>query len=218
MDVKLISKTQAASGFFGKETLSPEEMIVAVARVSSGKPPEERTENAERLLKYCIKHGHWSIFETVSFTLYFKVPLFVATQILRHRSFTFQQFSQRYQTAEDMCPDAIELRRAGGSNRQGSGELIKDPAIINHNNYFIAAAFQHYHLLLEQGVSAETARQVLPQCTYTEIFMTGSARSWIHYFQTRLEEHTQKEHRQAAALAFEILKKEMPVIFGLIFG
>jgi thymidylate synthase (FAD) len=163
---------------------------------------------ADRLLRYCIQHGHWSVFETASMTVEIQTSRAIAAQILRHRSFTFQEFSQRYAEASDFEP--VELRRQAKTNRQSSSELIDNEKLTNEVREYINDAIDNYEYLLEKGVARECARMILPLCTQTTLYMTGSVRSWIHYFQQRLSEHTQKEHREIAESIFKIFDNQFP--------
>lgn len=209
MKVSLVALTQ--SHIPGIATA--EDIIVYAARVSN--PSNQlNTETGERLLRYCIRHGHWSVFETASMTLEIKTSRAIAAQILRHRSFTFQEFSQRYAEASDFEP--IELRMQADKNRQSSSEVLCNERLINEVREYINDAIDNYEYLLEKGVARECARMILPLCTQTTLYMTGSVRSWIHYFQQRLSEHTQKEHREVAQAAYEIFQQQFPTIANAI--
>lgn len=180
--------------------LTPEEFIAYAARVSN---PSNQLNNdtAARLLAYCIRNKHWSIFETVSFTVEIVTSRAIAAQILRHRSFTFQEFSQRYAVASAF--ESVELRTQDTKNRQGSGEAF-DPDCGPYGQAStivrdaVATAAEGYEVLIQNGVSKETARMILPLCTQTTLYMTGSVRSWIHYLEQRCSPHAQKEHRLIA--------------------
>ena len=193
MNVKLISVTQAPE-------MSPEELIVCTARVSN---PENQYnhETAPRLINYLIKHKHWSPFEMVDMTVEIETSRGIAQQILRHRSFSFQEFSQRYSSASKIEP--IELRRSGATNRQSSTDAMDSDEAIEAVDLAITTCLKAYKDLLEIGVARECARFVLPIATQTRIYMKGSIRSWIHYLQIRTDEHTQLEHR---LIAMEIQK------------
>lgn len=177
--------------------LTAEELIVYCARVSN--PSNQlNVETGEKLLRYCLRNGHWSIFETASMTVEIETSRAIAAQILRHRSFTFQEFSQRYAVATEFEP--VELRSQDLKNRQGSGEVLREDdrklgALISCHLQSMKALYDE---LIESGVSKETARMVLPLCTRTTLYMTGSVRSWIHYFEQRCSPHAQKEHRLLA--------------------
>ena len=209
--VKLISHTTGAGELAGK---SPQEVISYVARVSNPHN-QENYHTAAGLLKYCIKHEHWSIFETASMTLEINTNRGIAAQILRHRSFTYQEFSQRYADTKllDSELPLPELRRQDTKNRQNS---INDlpPGIQKGYANKIAKHFDDamwlYNNLLDSGVAKESARFVLPLATPTRIYMTGSCRSWIHYIDLRSANGTQKEHQDIALECKEIFKTVFP--------
>lgn len=214
MQVKLISVTKS---LIDEKDLSPEELIVYVARVSN--PSNQlNSETSDKLISFLVKNKHWSPFEMVDMTVEIVTSRGIAQQILRHRSFSFQEFSQRYAEVTDMEP--VQLRKSGATNRQSSLEEF-NPNI--GNNYFQIDANQliknHlencenlYKSLLEVGVAKECARFVLPITTQTKIYMKGSIRSWIHYLQIRCDEHTQLEHRQIAMDILDIFKHSFPNI------
>jgi thymidylate synthase (FAD) len=209
MKTKLIAITQPLI----PGVSNAEEVIVYAARVSN---PSNQLNMAtsERLLRYCITHGHWSVFETASMTVEIQTSRAIAAQILRHRSFTFQEFSQRYSEVQKF--ESFELRKQAETNRQSSSEGCDDPELKLIVNRQIELAEQAYIDLLDAGVARECARMILPLCTQTTLYMTGSARSWIHYFQQRLSEHTQKEHREIAQSIFEIFQQQFPIISNAI--
>lgn len=217
MEVKLISKTVGVGEFEGK---SIEDIIVYCARVSSSR--EDKFDKPEGLLKYCINNNHWSIFETGSITIEINTSRAIAAQILRHKSFSFQELSQRYTAVNEFEP--IELRQQAVQNRQSSTEEI-NPEILFNNEKASASYVIQKHLdesqkiycdLIEAGVAKECARMVLPLSTKTKLYMTGSIRSWIHYLDVRCDQHTQKEHRDIALAIKEILKLECPIIFNIL--
>jgi thymidylate synthase (FAD) len=176
-------------------TVSPEELIVYIARVSN--PDNQMNmETAPKLINYLIKHKHWSPFEFVDITFEIVTRRSIAAQILRHKSFAFQEFSQRYSTATEV--QSIELRRQGKTNRQSSEEVIPDFALDRDIKQHIANSKMLYDKLIKQGISRETARDVLPLATETTMYMKGSVRSWIHYLDLRCSPDTQKEHRLIA--------------------
>jgi thymidylate synthase (FAD) len=205
MEVNLISITEAQIFSSG----SAEELIAYCARVSN---PENQMNNetAPRLLKFLIKHKHWSPFEMVDMCVEIKTSRAIAAQILRHRSFSFQEFSQRYSAATEIEP--IELRKQADKNRQSSAEVIDEPVINNVVKYAIDHAVQTYEKLLTQGVAKEQARMVLPLATQSTLYMKGSVRSWVHYLDLRSEENTQKEHRDIANAIKDIFKVQFPVV------
>ena len=197
--VKLISCTQGVGDLAGH---SPQEIISYVARVSN---PGNQTnfDTASGLLRYCIKHQHWSIFETVSMTLEINTTRGIAAQILRHRSFTFQEFSQRYADTKLLNPsiDLPDLRRQDVKNRQNSLDDL--PAGVQDSfNKKIRDHFYDsmrlYNDMLDNGVAKECARFVLPLAVPTRLYMTGNVRSWITYINLRSANGTQKEHQDIA--------------------
>ena len=202
--VKLISVTPDA-----------EKTMAYVARVSN--PSNQDNENYAGLLRYCIKHNHWSVFEQSHMTLEIETSRGIAAQILRHRSFTFQEFSQRYADTNLLTRDipVPELRRQDDKNRQNSTDdlegylkIVLETEIQEH---FIRAN-NLYKRLLEMGVAKECARFVLPLATQTKIYMTGSCRSWIHYIDLRSAHGTQKEHMQIAEACREVFKEQFPTV------
>lgn len=219
MKVRPISITQpipaAIPGL--PEGASPEAVVVYCARVSNPKNQQSH-ESGERLLRYCIRHGHWSVFEMVDWTVEIETSRAIAAQILRHRSFSFQEFSQRYSATTELGDDfveLVELRPRGATNRQGSDELNALPfphalksMVLGH----LSNCKELYRRLIEEGVAPECARMVLPLSTMTRLYMKGSVRSWIHYFAVRRSTHTQKEHRQIADALFAHFKVQFPTI------
>ena len=209
-NVKLIAATQGANGE------SPQEVISYVARVSNPHN-QENFHTAGGLLRYCIKHEHWSIFETASMTLEINTNRGIAAQVLRHRSFTYQEFSQRY--ADTKLLDATipipELRKQDQKNRQNS-TLDLPPGIIRDYTAKIEKHFEDsmflYNNLLDSGVAKECARFVLPLSTPTRIYMTGSCRSWLHYISLRSSNGTQREHMELALECKEIFKEVFPQV------
>jgi len=198
-------------------TVTPdaEKTMAYVARVSN--PSNQDNENYAGLLRYCIKHNHWSVFEQSHMTLEIETSRGIAAQILRHRSFTFQEFSQRYADTNLLTRDipVPELRRQDDKNRQNSTDdlegylkIVLETEIQEH---FIRAN-NLYKRLLEAGVAKECARFVLPLATQTKIYMTGSCRSWIHYIDLRSAHGTQKEHMQIAEACREVFKEQFPTV------
>ena len=195
-------------------TPNPEEQIAYIARVSN--PKNQDNPNYAKLLAYCIKHQHWSIFEQAFMTLEIETTRGLAAQILRHRSFTFQEFSQRY--ADTTLLGAIplpELRRQDKSNRQNSIDDIPEAkqkelelTIARH----FASSKDLYNELIRQGIAKECARFVLPLATPTRLYMSGSVRSWIHYIDLRSAHGTQKEHMDIAEQCREIFKEQLPTV------
>lgn len=210
MNVKLISVTRPVV-----DLNTPEELITFCARVSN--PSNQyNMETAPKLLKYCIINGHWSIFEMADMTVEIETSRAIATQILRHKSFSFQEYSQRYSKVLKFEP--VELRKQGETNRQSSEEVI-NPLILD-SGFYAKDCVKHilktseiaYNNFLSMGVSKETARMILPLCTSTTLYMKGNIRSWLTYFNQRLNKHTQKEHRIVAEAIRDIFIKEFPII------
>jgi thymidylate synthase (FAD) len=202
--VKLISVTPDAERLMGK-----------IARVSN--PKNQENPNVEGLLKYCIKHGHWSVFEQAHMTVEINTTRGLAAQILRHRSFTYQEFSQRYADVSHMREDIPlpELRSQDDKNRQNSIDDV-DPAIIEKYNGMMRKYFDSgmdlYKLMLRDGIAKECARFVLPLATPTRLYMTGSVRSWIHYIDLRSAHGTQKEHMDIAESIRNVFSYQFPVV------
>ena len=197
-------------------TLTPdaEKNMAFVARVSN--PNNQGNENFSGLLKYCIKHQHWSVFEQAHMTLEIETTRAIAAQILRHRSFTFQEFSQRYAQSNELGEiDLPELRRQDNKNRQNSIDDLDEKVVDKLNRQMItlfSSAQALYNQMVEKGVAKECARMVLPLCTPTRIYMTGSVRSWIHYIDLRSAHGTQKEHMEIAESCKDIFKEQFPIV------
>ena len=195
-------------------TPDAEKSMAYIARVSN--PKNQENEDFTKLIGYCIKNEHWSVFEQAYMTLQIETTRGIAAQILRHRSFTFQEFSQRYADSRQLGEIPIpELRRQDNKNRQNSiSDLPKE--IINSFNKKIKLQFDQnkelYEEMLEAGIAKECARFVLPLATPTRIYMTGSCRSWIHYINLRTGHGTQKEHMDIAQECKTIFLKEYPVV------
>jgi len=199
-------------------TPNPEYWIAYLARVSSPKN-QERMEKGELdgagLIRYCAEHGHWSVFEMANVVMKIKTTRAISAQILRHRSFSFQEFSQRYSKVESFRNP--EMRAAGSSNRQSSQEVMKSDRVLELVENGVFEAYQSYKKLLEGGVAPETARMILPLCTPTKLYMNGTVRSWIHYLEVRCKEDTQKEHREVALACRKVLADLLPTcaeVFG----
>ena len=185
-----------------------------VARVSN--PNNQENPKVAGLLSYCIKHNHWSVFEQAHMTLEIETTRGIAAQILRHRSFTYQEFSQRYADSS-MLADTIplpELRRQDTKNRQNSIDDI-DPFTRQKFEMLMQQHFSQgmdlYRRMLDEGIAKECARFVLPLAVPTKIYMTGSVRSWIHYIQLRSANGTQKEHMDIALQCRDVFVKELPI-------
>ena len=201
--VKLITSTPDA-----------EKSMAYIARVSN--PKNQDNNDFTKLIGYCIKNEHWSVFEQAYMTLQIETTRGIAAQILRHRSFTFQEFSQRYADSRQLGEIPIpELRRQDTKNRQNSISDLSEE-LINQFNKRIKDQFnlnkKLYEEMLEAGIAKECARFVLPLATPTRIYMTGSCRSWIHYINLRTANGTQKEHMDIAKGCKEIFSKEYPVV------
>ena len=218
MEVNLISVTdpkiftednQNKSERWRRRSLNSEELIAYCARVSN--PSNQMNmETAPRLLKYLIKHKHWSPFEMVDMCVEIKTSRAIAAQILRHRSFSFQEFSQRYSSVTEIEP--IELRKQAETNRQSSEQVIDEPVINNVVQYAIDHAVQTYEKLIKEGVAREQARLVLPLAAQSCLYMKGSVRSWVHYIDLRTKEDTQKEHRLIAESIKNIFNEQFPTV------
>ena len=191
-----------------------EQHMAYCARVSN--PNNQNNENYAGLLRYCIKHQHWSIFEQAFMTLEINTTRGLAAQILRHRSFTFQEFSQRYADSNLLGEiDLPELRRQDSKNRQNSIDDL-DPEIVEklekQMNTLFSSSLALYNQMLESGVAKECARFVLPLATPTRLYMSGSVRSWIHYIELRSGHGTQKEHMDIANACKQIFIEQFPTV------
>ena len=202
MSVKLVSVTPDA-----------EKVMAYVARVSN--PNNQENPNYAKLLGYCIKHNHWSVFEQSFMTLEIETTRGLAAQILRHRSFTYQEFSQRYADSS-MLADQVpmfDLRRQDTKNRQNSIDDI-DPFVKQEFEIKIRRHFDEamvlYQSMLDSGIAKECARFVLPLATPTRLYMSGSCRSWIHYITLRSANGTQKEHMDIAEACKKIFVEQFP--------
>ena len=197
-------------------TPEAEQVIGYCARVSN--PANQDNPDVAGLLKYCIKHGHWSIFEMASMCVEIKTTRAIAPQILRHRSFSFQEFSQRYAEVTEF-PILGQMRLAGTTNRQSSQPLPErgfDTDIILDAELAVSRSYWTYNKLIKAGIAAETARMVLPLCCPTTLYMSGSIRSWIHYVQLRTQEDTQLEHREIAESIKALMAEHLPITMGVI--
>ena len=203
MSVKLVTVTPDA-----------EKLMAYIARVSN--PSNQDNEKYAGLLKYCIKHNHWSVFEQSSMSVEIETTRAIAAQILRHRSFTFQEFSQRYAASTALGDIPLpELRRQDLKNRQNSTDDL-DPFVVQDyelkiKKHFVDAV-KLYDEMLEAGVAKECARMVLPLATPTRIYMTGSCRSWIHYINLRSAHGTQKEHMVIAEACRKVFIEQFPAV------
>ena len=195
-------------------TPDAEKLIGYIARVSN--PKNQENPEVAGLLRYCIKHGHWSIFEQASMTVEIETTRGLAAQILRHRSFTFQEFSQRYADTNLLADEIpmFDLRHQDTKNRQNSTDDVpynkKKDLEYKIAEHFVEA-MDLYNELLASGIAKECARFVLPLATPTRLYMTGTVRSWIHYIQLRGGHGTQKEHMDIAHAIEDIFIKEFPI-------
>ena len=202
--VKLVSITPDA-----------EKTMAYIARVSN--PSNQNNDDFAGLLKYCIKHQHWSVFEQSSMTLEIETSRAIAAQILRHRSFTFQEFSQRYADTNLIASKipVPALRKQDTKNRQNSTDDL-DEFVKQDIEMTITAHFNQveklYKRLLDAGVAKECARMVLPLATPTRLYMTGSCRSWVHYINLRSAHGTQKEHMDIANACREVFTEQFPIV------
>ena len=204
MSVKLVSVTPDA-----------EKTMAYVARVSN--PNNQENPNYSKLLAYCIKHNHWSVFEQSFMTLEIETTRGLAAQILRHRSFTYQEFSQRYADSS-LLAETIplpELRRQDTKNRQNSiddiDSFVQQKFEMKMQKLFIQS-MDLYREMLDEGIAKECARFVLPLATPTRLYMSGSCRSWIHYIQLRSANGTQKEHMEIAEACKQIFAEQFPTV------
>ena len=204
MNVKLVSVTPDA-----------EKLMSYCARVSN--PNNQNNDNYAKLLKYCIDHQHWSIFEHGFMTVEINTTRGLAAQILRHRSFTFQEFSQRYADTTLLAEDIalFELRRQDNKNRQNSIDDISDETrvkwIVQIREHF-AKAQALYDGMIKDGIAKECARFILPLATPTRLYVSGTVRSWIHYINLRSGHGTQKEHMIIAEECKKIFIEQFPTI------
>ena len=204
MNVKLVSVTPEAEKTMGY-----------VARVSN--PKNQNNPKVAGLLGYCIKHGHWSVFEQAHMTVEIETTRGLAAQILRHRSFTFQEFSQRYADSSLLSENIPlpALRSQDLDNRQNSVDDV-EPWTVRWYNWRMRWHFRHamklYKNMLDAGIAKECARFVLPLATPTRLYMTGSIRSWIHYIDLRSAHGTQKEHMDIVEAIRTLFKEQLPVV------
>jgi len=214
MNVKLIGITKP--NIDGVKT--PEEFIVYCARVSN--PSNQNTnEGSDKLIRYLIKHQHWSPMEMVSVVMEITTTRDIARQILRHRSFSFQEFSQRYaDPTKDLSFELRDARKQDTTNRQNSIELegtlgdenLKESWTIKQKD-FVNKSIELYSWAITNGIAKEQARAVLPEgMTHSRLYMTGSLRSWIHYCMLRCENGTQKEHQEIAKACWDIISENFP--------
>lgn len=207
MHVNLMAKTQGVGELAGK---SVGEILAYVARVSN--PTNQNNDKTSaRLLTYCLRQGHWSVFESASLTMEIVTSRAIAQQILRHRSFTFQEFSQRYAEAVDF--EVYEARRQDTKNRQNSIDDMSDEVkewFKGIQEEINRDSMECYQLAIKSGIAKEQARFLLPLSTQTRLYMTGNIRSWITYCQTRVKPGVQLEHKEIAKRCLCLLLQEVP--------
>ena len=191
-------------------TPEAEKVIGYCARVSN--PKNQKNPKVAGLLKFCIKHGHWSIFEMANMTVEINTNRGIAAQILRHRSFSFQEFSQRYSEAQGF--EEIRPRRQDEKNRQNSFDDLSETDVewFQESLHRVEnMAMDLYNTALDRAIAKESARFLLPMSTETRMYMNGTARSWIHYIQLRTDKSTQKEHRDIAEAVKNIFIEQFPI-------
>lgn len=215
---KLISYTQPSSGMLDCGIEDIQTLVTFCARVSN--PTNQcNTLTTEKLIKYLLKHKHFSPFEMVDITLELEPTRDIGRQILRHRSFSFNEFSQRYASVEDLGDmfEISECRLQDTKNRQNSLETDDEELAEwwkNEQEYLISVVSELYQSALNKGIAKEVARKVLPEgLTKTRMYMKGSIRSWIHYLEVRLDETTQKEHRDIALEISKVISEVFPIAF-----
>ncbi len=198
-------------------TPDPEKIIIYIARVSN--PANQNNPEIARLIRYLINNKHWSPFEHAYFTVEIDTSRGIAPQILRHRSFSYQEFSQRYSAVDSSGIEIYTARRAGATNRQSTiddlPEGVKQEWEQRQRDNW-KRAFEHYTWALDNNIGTECARFVLPLGTATRLYMSGNIRSWIHYITLRTDEHTQKEHRDIANAIKAIFVRELPTVSGAL--
>ena len=227
MEVKLVSQTKIDQSYIEKliqdvssdvelsfiqniQTL--EGLIAYIARVSSS---DQKNPSYAGLIKYCMNHGHWSILEMGNATFEIETSRMIAPQILRHRSFCFQEFSQRYQSVDQSGIEIYVARRQDKKNRQNSIDDLSDDIQTEWHQRQLdnwKSSFEHYKWALDNGIAKECARAVLPLQTKTRLFMSGTLRSWVHYINLRSDPATQREHREIA----EAIKLQFSTSFPVI--
>lgn len=195
--------------------LTPDQHLVYTARVSNPSNQQNHL-TGPGLLNFCMREGHWSVFDQADLTVEIETSMSISMQILRHWSAKFQQFSQRYAEVSKlgMILEPVRLRwKAKGGNRQGSGDDIPEGHVLQYVfNSASEKAVSAYMTLIEGGIAPESARFVLPLCTKTRLYMKGSARTWIHYLDQRESPHAQKEHREVAHAIRVEFQKHFPTV------
>jgi len=208
MKVEIVSMSKPMGRFVDRTT---EELVSDCARVSNMK---NQGTDATRLLKYLIKHKHWSPFEMVNLCVEIETSRAISAQFMRHRSFSFQEFSQRYEKVVKFEP--IQLRKQAETNRQSSTEDVTDKMVKQIADKALEAAEDSYMELIDAGVSRETARMVLPMTSSTTFYMNGTLRSWLHFLEVRNHSHAQGEAQDIAKEIEKIIIEQFPVIFGAV--
>lgn len=199
-------------------TPNAEALVTKMARVSAPNN-ENNLETAPRLLRYLITHKHWSPFEMANLCVKIKTQRDISAQILRHRSFSFQEFSTRYAKIEDIC--IPKLRRQDMKNRQNSIDDLDSDTVLLYTykiDDIVKISYNLYNEMLDKGIAKETARRILPLCTNTTLYMNGNLRSWIHYLDLRTHVSTQLEHRLIAKEIQDIFTEQFPVIAEAAFN
>ena len=226
MNVKLVSYSQPSQEFSNDGVVNAQELIAFCARVSNPSNQMNK-ETSEKLIKYLIKHAHWSPLEMVSACLEIDTTRDIAHQIVRHRSFSFQEFSQRYANPQDMGDQFVirEARLQDEKNRQNSidldpesdGHAILQGTWKNKQQQVINAAKEAYDWAIDNGIAKEQARAVLPEgCTKTRLYMNGTLRSWVHYIELRGANGTQKEHMEIAHACAKVIAEIFPLAKELV--
>ena len=214
MKVSLVSSSEPSKQLVEQGIVNAQELVAYCARVSNP-ANQTNTDTSEKLIRYLIKHQHWSPLEMVSACLEIETTRDIARQILRHRSFSFQEFSQRYAVA-DLGFEFKEARLQDTKNRQNSIEIEDTRLQLNwetQQDYVVAAAQKTYRWALEHGIAKEQARAVLPEgLTVSRLYMQGTLRSWLHYIELRSGPETQKEHREVAEACAGALESIFPMV------
>ena len=213
MITRIIATTQPAPWLVERGVKTAEQLVVYIARVSNP-ANQDNVDTGAKLLRYCLDHGHVSVFESASMTVEIETTRAIAAQLLRHRSFTFQEFSQRYARTTEKAA-TTKARMQDPKNRQSSLPCESDETSWwweQEQRRVFHAAEEAYAMALTKGIAKEVARMVLPLATPTRLYMTGSVRSWIHYLAARLDPSTQREHRQVAIDIGMLFDDEFPVV------
>ena len=210
MKVEIVSMTHPMGRFKGRST---EQLVSDCARVSNMK---NQGTDAVGLLKYLIKHKHWSPFEMVNLCVEIETSRAISAQFMRHRSFSFQEFSQRYSEVVEFEP--VDLRKQAETNRQSSTESMNESETDTILREALTDAEWSYKELISKGVSRETARMILPMTAKTTFYMNGTLRSWLHFLEVRNHSHAQKEAQDIAIEIEKIILDQFPTIMGAVKG